>query len=163
MDKRAITIAAVVVLAVIVVGGLFFYLGSNTKDDTNNTDKAASGTSTDQKAAGDTTTPAQDSQTQESGNSDNTTADAEETSAVTIGDMAFAPKQVTVKVGATVTWTNQDSVQHSVKSDDGSADGPSSELLAKGQSYSFSFKKAGVYNYHCGPHPFMKGTVTVTE
>ena len=163
MNRRQGMITGIVVAAILLVGGLFFYLGSNNKDAANNTDEAASGSSVDQKAADDTTTPAQNSQAQGSGNSDNTVAGAEETSAVTISDMAFAPKQVTVKVGATVTWTNQDTVQHSVKSDDGSADGPSSELLAKGQSYSFSFKKAGVYNYHCGPHPFMKGTVTVTE
>jgi plastocyanin len=42
-----------------------------------------------------------------------------------------------------------------------SADAPSSELLAKGESYSFTFKKAGTYTYHCTPHPYMKGTVVV--
>jgi amicyanin len=82
---------------------------------------------------------------------------------VEIKDYAFGPANISVKAGTKVTWTNQDAVQHDVVSDEGVTNGPQSELLAKGDTYSFTFDKAGTYTYHCGPHPYMKGTVTVTE
>ncbi len=90
-------------------------------------------------------------------------ADAVEATAVSIQDYNFGPKDIKVKVGTTVTWTNQDSVHHTVTADNASADAPKSELFGKGETYSFTFKKAGTYSYHCEPHPYMKGTVTVTE
>jgi plastocyanin len=36
-------------------------------------------------------------------------------------------------------------------------------LLARGESYSFTFNDAGSIPYHCSPHPYMKGSVTVVE
>lgn len=93
--------------------------------------------------------------------SNSSSHDAEATNSVTIQDFAFSPKSITVKAGTTVTWTNQDSVKHNVVSDsDGGPDGP---LLSKGETYSYTFAKAGTYDYHCQPHPYMKGTVTVTD
>lgn len=86
---------------------------------------------------------------------------AETTSSVTIKDYAFSPAAITVKVGTKVTWTNQDAVGHTVTADSGT--GPDSQLLDQGQSYSYTFSKAGTYTYHCAPHPYMKGTVIVTE
>lgn len=83
--------------------------------------------------------------------------------AVTIQNMSFAPAAVTVKKGTAVTWTNQDSIQHNVLSDDGSVNGPSGPLLSKGEQYSFTFNTAGTFHYHCGVHPSMHGMVTVTE
>lgn len=82
---------------------------------------------------------------------------------VKIQDYSYQPASITVKVGTKVTWTNQDSVRHDVVDDNDNPDGPSGPLLAKGESYSFTFTKAGTYNYHCTPHPYMKGTVIVTE
>ncbi len=85
-------------------------------------------------------------------------------SAVTISDMAFSPSTVTVKKGTTVTWTNQDSVAHSVVSDTDSPNGGlNSSTFAKGAQFSFNFTGAGTYKYHCGVHPSMTGTVVVTE
>lgn len=96
-------------------------------------------------------------------NSSNTqqSTQAEATDSVTIKDFAFSPVAITVKVGTKVTWTNQDAVGHTVTVDSGS--GPDSPLLDQGQSYSYTFSKAGTYTYHCTPHPYMKGTVIVTE
>ena len=82
---------------------------------------------------------------------------------VTISNYAFSPQKITVKVGTTVTWTNQDAIEHTVTADTESPDAPKSGLIAKGQTYSFTFNKAGTYGYHCEPHPYMKGTVIVTE
>ncbi|MFH1181629.1 MAG: cupredoxin domain-containing protein [Candidatus Woesearchaeota archaeon] len=69
---------------------------------------------------------------------------------------AFAPSAITVRQGATVTWTNEDSVAHTVVSD--SFESPS---LAKGQTFSHTFDTAGTFTYHCSIHPNMTGTVTV--
>jgi plastocyanin len=87
-------------------------------------------------------------------------AAAESTNAVTISNYAFAPANITVKVGTKFTWTNQDAVKHTVTGDNG---GPSSDLFGRGQSYSYTFDKAGSFAYHCLPHPYMKGNVTVTN
>jgi plastocyanin/predicted lipoprotein with Yx(FWY)xxD motif len=76
-----------------------------------------------------------------------------------IANFAFAPVDITVTVGETVTWTNADSPSHTVTADDGSFD---SGGIAPGATFSQSFTKAGTYAYHCTIHPSMTGTVTVT-
>jgi len=73
----------------------------------------------------------------------------------------FGPKEVTVEVGDTVTWTNQDRDAHTVTADDGSFD--TGFILGGGQTAELTFEKAGTYPYHCKPHAGMKGTVTVVE
>jgi amicyanin len=95
--------------------------------------------------------------------SNNTNEAPSNTNSVTIKDYAFSPANITVKVGTKVTWTNDDSVGHTVTADDPSSDAPASGTFGKGETYSFTFNKAGTYDYHCEPHPYMKGTVTVTE
>lgn len=78
----------------------------------------------------------------------------------TIENFAFAPAILKVKKGTTVTWTNKDSVGHTVTGENG---GWGSALLAKGQSYSHTFSEVGSFPYYCRPHPWMKGTVEVGE
>lgn len=82
------------------------------------------------------------------------------TQSVTISNFAFSPKTITIKKGTTVTWTNQDSVRHTVT---GVKGGPSSQLFGKGETYSYTFTDAGTFDYYCKPHPYMKGTIIVTE
>jgi LPXTG-motif cell wall-anchored protein len=77
---------------------------------------------------------------------------------VTIADFAFSPKSVTIDVGDTVTWRNNDDVAHSATAEDGSFD---TGTFAKGESRSETFDTAGTFEYICTPHPFMKGTVNV--
>jgi plastocyanin len=79
--------------------------------------------------------------------------------AVAISNFAFSPADITVKVGDTVTWTNNDSVGHTVTSDTGAFDSPNP--IAQGSTYSFKFTKAGTYPYHCAVHPSMTAKVTV--
>jgi amicyanin len=80
--------------------------------------------------------------------------------AVSISGYAFNPASLSINVGDTVTWTNMDSAPHTVNSSSGPEkfDSPS---LQKGQSWSFTFSKAGAYSYYCAIHPDMKGSVTV--
>jgi plastocyanin len=79
-------------------------------------------------------------------------------STVTIADFAFAPAAITVAVGSTVTWTNNDTAGHTVTSDDGTF---RSDRLGSGATFSQTFSTAGTFAYHCSIHASMKGTVTV--
>jgi plastocyanin len=65
-----------------------------------------------------------------------------------------------VKAGGTVTWTNEDSAQHTA-TDDKSTPPFDTGTLDQGDSKKVTFKKAGTYPYICTFHPFMKGTVVV--
>jgi plastocyanin len=78
--------------------------------------------------------------------------------AITIQNFAFAPASLTVKSGATVTWTNMDSPKHSVKWDDGTT---GSDPLSTGATYTRTFATAGTFTYVCGIHASMKGTIVV--
>lgn len=78
-----------------------------------------------------------------------------------IVDFAYSQPNLTIKAGTKVTWTNKDSVVHTVTGD--TDVNLNSGNLGLNQSYSMTFNTPGTYAYHCTPHPFMTGTVTVTE
>ena len=79
---------------------------------------------------------------------------------VSITNFSFSPAAITVKVGTTVTWTNNDEEPHTVFS---GAGGMKSPVLASHQNtFTFTFSKPGTFDYNCTIHPFMHGTVTVT-
>ncbi len=82
------------------------------------------------------------------------------TNQVSIDGFAFMPAEIDVAAGTNVTWTNQESAEHSIK-DQGDLFAES-EALAEGESFSFTYDKPGTYPYVCGIHPYMKGTVTVS-
>jgi plastocyanin len=77
---------------------------------------------------------------------------------VLVQNFAFKPQNVTVPVGATVTWKFEDQTQHNVTAGDGSF---KSGDLTGGKTFAMTFKKAGKVPYMCTIHPFMTGTVTV--
>jgi len=77
---------------------------------------------------------------------------------VTIADFAFDPAELEVAAGATVTWTNNDSATHTVESDDETL---MSDDLPNGATYEMTFDEPGTYEYVCGIHPNMSGTVIV--
>jgi len=81
---------------------------------------------------------------------------AEDTS-VTIDNFTFAPAELTVKVGTTVTWTNHDDIPHTVVS----AGKFRSKTLDTDNSFSFTFTQAGDYKYFCSLHPHMTGMIKV--
>jgi amicyanin len=94
-------------------------------------------------------------------NADAASGASSSTVKVTISNYAFSPASLSVAVGTTVTWTNEDSVPHTVTVTSGPVKFDSG-LLQKGQSWSYTFKAAGTYSYYCSVHPDMKGSVTVT-
>jgi plastocyanin len=61
-------------------------------------------------------------------------------------------------VGTTVVWTNNAPLAHTVTADHGSYD---SGLIDVGKRWSYTFSRAGTYEFHCTPHPFMTGVVVV--
>jgi amicyanin len=79
---------------------------------------------------------------------------------VTIQNFAFQPANLQVKVGTTVTWTNQDTAPHTVTFRDSGMTG--SAILQKGQSFSYTFNKVGTFAYYCQVHPGMTAQVVVT-
>lgn len=75
-----------------------------------------------------------------------------------LGNRAYAPDEVSVAVGETVSWTNADSVAHTSTSD---GSGWNSGSIAPGARFSVAFQNAGVFPYHCTIHPGMIGRVVV--
>lgn len=82
---------------------------------------------------------------------------------------AFSPNPIRVRVGDTVTWTNNDSQPHtvtpgSVGKPDGKFDSSPglTTLLSSEQTFSHKFDAAGDYPYFCQLHPNMVGTISVS-
>jgi plastocyanin len=75
---------------------------------------------------------------------------------VTIQNFAFTPDTLTVPQGTTVTWINQDSAPHKIKSNTFN-----SPNLGKGDTFTFTFTTKGSFDYTCSIHPSMKGNVVV--
>jgi plastocyanin len=79
---------------------------------------------------------------------------------VAISGFAFAPASISVAVGTTVTWTNDDAATHTVTAAGGTFD---SGNLSRGQTFSRTFDAAGTFTYQCSIHPSMTGTVTAAD
>ena len=85
----------------------------------------------------------------------------------------FEPKQVQGSLGLSnkLVWTNTDVVPHSVTSDNGYKDKISGSfnsidtigLIPPKQTFEFTFTTEGEYPYHCEPHPWMTGKVTIVK
>lgn len=90
----------------------------------------------------------------------------------------FEPRDVrgTIGVSNKIIWINEDTVPHTVTTDDGYVDlinGPFNSLeqqeqvpggfLLQDQTFEFTFTRVGEYPYHCEPHPWMTGRVEIVE
>ena len=95
---------------------------------------------------------------------------------VLIVNYVYSPADLTVPVGATVTWVNQDSVGHTVTEGDpnspkqaslrmfdssGEAATGKVALIGAGESWNYTFTTSGTYEYYCIVHPYMIGHITV--
>ena len=153
------TVGAVVVIAIILIAAGIFYVGSR------------SGTTTNAGPA--IMTPGLL----------NATLPAKASSSVTIkssgagvqilsgagtgpsGGPGYSPDTITVVIGVnnTVTWTNGDTIAHTVasKAIPSGAKAFTSPSIAPGGTYAQTFTVAGIYAYYCVLHSWMMGTVTV--
>jgi len=77
---------------------------------------------------------------------------------IAITNFIFMPGDVTIQVGDTVIWTNNDTAPHTVDADSGAF---KSGTMNKGDTFSYQATQPGVYTYYCQFHPFMKATITV--
>jgi len=135
MNKALIAIIVVIVLG---LGGWIIYDNHKSNDNTANSNTGNTNSS-----------------------ASNSNQAAASTGAVTIENMMFSPSQITVAKGGTVTWTNKDSVSHTVTDDLSNVGGPASGDIQPGKTYSFTFNKTGSFQYHCTIHPSMRGTIVV--
>jgi plastocyanin len=78
---------------------------------------------------------------------------------VVMEGIRFDPTEVSVAVGDTVTWVNNDSVGHDVTADQFSSGEPGA--MNSGDTFEHTFEKAGTFDYVCSVHPGMEGSVTV--
>jgi plastocyanin len=83
---------------------------------------------------------------------------------VAIDTFAYEPGTITVPVGTTVTWTNEDATRHTVTA--GSEDAPDPERCGQAggeqdDAVSTTFDEPGTVAYYCVLHPFMTGEVVV--
>jgi len=81
-----------------------------------------------------------------------------------IGQLYYDPQDITITIGTTVKWTNNDETIHTVTS--GTLEtGPSgifdSSILDAGSSFEYTFSSAETVDYYCIVHPWMAGSVTV--
>ncbi len=79
---------------------------------------------------------------------------------VLIRGFSFDPAVVRMPAGGRVTWVNCETsaTAHTTTADAGAWSSP---LLAPGDGFTRTFDASGAFAYHCMPHPFMRGTVTV--
>lgn len=168
MNRRQIIVAVTVLVFATGVMGAVFLGSPNVKEtqESNNTTTAHDETNSDGH---------HDKDNQDIGVLIDLTDQTEVSMA--IKDFKYEKSNIKIKKGTTVTWTNRDSVKHNVmqehENDNDAHDAPSkdeekpdvlaSRLLAKGESYSFTFNEVSSSPYHCSPHPYMKGSVTVVE
>ena len=86
-------------------------------------------------------------------------AQKQTTKTVLIQNFRFKPAQITIKRGTKVRWINKDMHPHTATAINGKSF--DSGRLGKGQSYTHTFKSAGMKKYLCEIHPFMRGSVVV--
>jgi plastocyanin len=89
-----------------------------------------------------------------------TAADTNGATPVDVADFAFAPDPITVTAGTPIAWTNEDQVDHSIRSANGAF--TEQPLAAGGGTAVVTLTEAGTYAYICGIHPAMTGTIEVT-
>ena len=80
------------------------------------------------------------------------------TTTVSIKRTGFVPASVTINQDDSVTWTNNDRIEHQVVANGGSFASP---ILRPGKSFTRTFRGGGTFRYHDSLHPALKGTVVV--
>ena len=76
-------------------------------------------------------------------------------------EWGYAPRELGVATGTAVTFVNRGKEFHTVTAD--AANRPFDISIDSGGSATFTFSAAGVFTYHCGVHPQMRGTIRVCD
>jgi plastocyanin len=178
--KNPIIIAMIVLVVIVggIVGGAAYVLNAKANQSDSKANANAS-TATDGQKPADAKNPqaapsatsdgAKPSPTAQPGAATTAPAPAGSATNVTsiaISSSAFSPTAVTIKKGATITWTNKDTANHAIAETDsgsGASSGPHSPQLKPNESYTYTFTTPGTYHYQCAIKPALTGTITVTN
>ncbi|MGH9719377.1 MAG: cupredoxin domain-containing protein, partial [Bryobacteraceae bacterium] len=76
-----------------------------------------------------------------------------------IQNYKFIPGELRVKAGRTITFYNDDIVEHTITDD--VAGGGDTGRLRGGRSFTIKFSSPGEFNFHCALHPTMRGKIIV--
>ncbi|PIS41007.1 MAG: hypothetical protein COT26_00280 [Candidatus Kerfeldbacteria bacterium CG08_land_8_20_14_0_20_43_14] len=133
--------AVLIILGIIIVGGLIF-LGIRSGYSSSNSNTNASNSNS--------------GQTINQASNQPTNSNVTQRATVSIVNMSFQPATLTISPNIEVTWTNNDSVTHTV-----TGDTFDSGNIAPGSSFSQTFTQTGTFNYHCSIHPNMLGQIIV--
>jgi|SRR3989338_7002025 len=154
--KTSLIVGIIAVVLIVAVAGYFLI----TPNNTTNTMKDNGGTAdTNIDNTGNENTNEISVDNIDAGDIDAGSAEYAKTESVVIKGFDYSPKELKIKAGTSVVWTNMDSVGHTVTSDTGNEiDSP---LLKNGETYAKTFNNPGTYAYHCKPHPYMKGKIIV--
>ncbi len=161
-------IIGLVLAFALIVGGFFAFSGSNSgldsASDSANVGSAGENSEVIEKQIdsdmGNVETSGGAVETSGGAIEDSANGDEDSSGATTheVDIVSFKVPTLTIKVGDTVTWTNKDGSAHTATANDGSFD---TDRLETGESGSFTFTKAGEFDYFCEIHPSMKGKVIV--
>ena len=77
---------------------------------------------------------------------------------IEIGGFRYRPPNLSLPVGATVTWVNRDTAPHDSKARDETW---GTDLLKRDEEYAITFDEPGTWEYYCTIHPYMTATLTV--
>ena len=74
-------------------------------------------------------------------------------------DQSFVPQFISMPIESTVSWTNYDSIEHTITSNEEGlfVSGP----ISPGDTFDNTFDTPGEFGYHCSIHPWMTGRVMV--
>lgn len=151
--KKIVIIALVLVL--IIGAGAYFYL-SGTSNSTPNNENNMVNENNNLNTNNNTQTNIQNNT--ETPTTNTPPASTPQTYNIEIKDFAFSPKELTIKKGDTIIWTNKDNVGHTATADNEKFN---SRMLNKDENYSFTFYESDEFSYYCSPHPYMKAKIIV--
>jgi plastocyanin len=83
---------------------------------------------------------------------------AGEVAKIKIGNLAFTPAEITLRVGDTVEWVNDDFIDHTATANDGDWD----VTVLAGKSARLQLTAAGTFEYFCRFHPNMTAAIHVS-
>ena len=95
-----------------------------------------------------------------SGNGGATAQSATSPDTVNIKNFSFSPNPITVRAGAPITVVNDDNVTHTFTANGGAFN---TGDLGSDHRDRVTVQRAGTYAFHCEIHPFMTGTVRVSQ
>jgi plastocyanin len=90
-----------------------------------------------------------------------TVAPAEGAGEVAVVDFAFDPEELQVTAATEVTWTNDDDFAHRIVATDAENPFPGEGTIDNGETYAVTFTEIGTYEYFCGIHNSMTGSIVV--